>query len=90
MVMRSDSFPAGGALVGRPHNARGSDMAKKTPAPASHAEAVGGAAHAAMRQLSATGVQSVHVDPALSFAELQDEGPTARDPRTYPGKGSGK
>lgn len=65
---------------------------KTTSVPATHAQIMTGAAHAAMQHLGATGNQVAHVDTnaMTSFAELQDEGPTARAPRTYTGKPSGK
>ena len=64
---------------------------KTTAVPASHAQVMGGAAHAAMNQLRATGTQVVHTsDKDNGFAELQDEGPTARDPNPYATKPSGK
>ena len=53
---------------------------------ATHAEMVGNAAHAAMRHLGDNGVQVAHVD-TTAFAELQDEGPTARAPEHYTPKG---
>jgi hypothetical protein len=90
MVMRTDSFSAGGALIG-PRNARGTDMAKPktTAVPKTHSQIMSGAAHAAMQYLGATGNQVAHVDTnaMTTFAELQDEGPTARAPETYKGKG---
>lgn len=46
-----------------------------------HHSVTGEAAHRAMKHLGATGQQSVAVDPTVVFAELQDEGPTARAPR---------
>jgi hypothetical protein len=80
MVMRTDVNAAGPGLGAT--NAADATREAGVPHPlAQHPAVVGAAAHAGMRHLSVTGQQSCHVDPASVFAELQDEGPTARAPR---------
>lgn len=78
MVMRSDistSFPQGKPTMAK----------KKAPAasasPTAHHVGIGQAAHAGMRHLATSGQQAVSVANPVDFAELQDEGPTARAPR---------
>lgn len=60
-------------------------MAKKKAGDAgasrAHHVVMGDAAHAGMRHLASTGQQAVAVQGDVDFAELQDEGPTARAPR---------
>lgn len=77
MVMRSDvatGFPQGRHME--------TNMAKKQM-PAAQ-PSLGDLAHAGMRHLDASGRQSVSVQQqAVEFAELADEGPTARSPRPY-------
>lgn len=81
--MRTDiatAFPAGRKME------TPMPMAKKqAPVPQQpHHVTMGDAAHLGMRHLSATGMQAVAVaEQAIDFAELQDEGPTARAPRPH-------
>ena len=70
-------------------------MAKKSsskasaPAPAAHHEAMGNAVFQGMRHLATSGAQTINAEVNPTFAELQDEGPTARDPLAYPAKKAG-
>ena len=80
MTIRTDvstSFPTGAPAMKNKKTA----PAKTAAAMPAHHEMMGIGAHAAMKQLSASGQQGATVDPMRVFAELQDEGPTPRAPR---------
>lgn len=75
-MMRTDQLSAGGALMAAPNQV--------PAAPVPHHEAMGAAAHAAMRHLGATGMQHASANPmdfALVNAQNQDFAP-----RAYAGK----
>lgn len=83
MVMRSDSStsaPQGTTMARTKKLAPSAAPQLPAAAPPHHHSHLGSAAHAGMRHLAASGQQSVSV-AQVDFAELADEGPTARAPR---------
>jgi hypothetical protein len=73
------SFPIGDRTVKKSNSMP--PMAQQPASITAHHQMLGAGAHAAMKSLSTSGMQSASVDPMRTFAELQDEGPTARAPR---------